>query len=122
MILPQILGNIPCRRRRKYQQGIENQKTHPGDGESNEGQVWEAAMFAAAKKVTNLVWLIDWNKKQLDGYVNDVMDFYISLGEQIPWEYSGNVMMYTPVAIKNPKKRSIFSFMVNFFKEKFTKS
>lgn len=45
-----------------------------GDGESNEGQVWEAAMFTAAKKVTNLVWLIDWNKKQLDGYVNDIMD------------------------------------------------
>jgi len=45
-----------------------------GDGELNEGQVWEAAMFAAAKKVTNLVWLIDWNKKQLDGYTCDVLD------------------------------------------------
>lgn len=54
-------------------------------------------------------------------FLNDVMDFYVSIGEQLPWEYSGNVMMYTPVAIKNPKKRSIFSFMVNFFKEKFTK-
>ena len=54
-------------------------------------------------------------------FLNDVMDFYISIGEQLPWEYSGNVMMYTPVAIKNPKKRSIFSLMVNFFKEKFTK-
>lgn len=45
-----------------------------GDGEINEGQVWEAAMFAAAKKVTNLVWLIDNNRKQLDGYTLDVMD------------------------------------------------
>ena len=54
-------------------------------------------------------------------FLNDVMDFYVSIGEQLPWEYSGNVMMYTPVAIKNPKKRSIFSFMVNFLKEKFTK-
>lgn len=45
-----------------------------GDGESDEGQVWEAAMFTAAKKLTNLVWLIDWNKKQLDGYVKDVLD------------------------------------------------
>ena len=45
-----------------------------GDGESNEGQVWEAAMFTAAKKLTNLVWLIDWNKKQLDGYVKDILD------------------------------------------------
>lgn len=45
-----------------------------GDGESNEGQVWEAAMFTAAKKVTNLVWLIDNNKKQLDGYTKDILD------------------------------------------------
>ena len=45
-----------------------------GDGELNEGQVWEAAMFTAAKKITNLVWLVDWNKKQLDGYTRDVLD------------------------------------------------
>ena len=38
-----------------------------GDGELNEGQVWEAAMFAAARKVNNLIWFIDDNKKQLDG-------------------------------------------------------
>ncbi|MBQ4417395.1 MAG: transketolase [Lachnospiraceae bacterium] len=44
-----------------------------GDGESNEGQVWEAAMFTAAKHVTNLVWLVDDNKKQLDGYTNDIL-------------------------------------------------
>ena len=45
-----------------------------GDGEAEEGQVWEAAMFTAAKKLTNLVWIIDWNKKQLDGYVKDIND------------------------------------------------
>ena len=45
-----------------------------GDGEINEGQVWEAAMFTAAKKVTNLVWLIDNNKKQLDGYTEDILN------------------------------------------------
>lgn len=45
-----------------------------GDGEANEGQVWEAAMFTAAKKLTNLVWLIDWNKKQLDGFVSDILE------------------------------------------------
>ena len=43
-----------------------------GDGESNEGQCWEAFAFAAAKKVGNLVVFIDWNKKQLDGYCEDV--------------------------------------------------
>ncbi|HWR23742.1 MAG TPA: transketolase [Feifaniaceae bacterium] len=38
-----------------------------GDGELDEGQVWEAAAFAAARKIDNLVWFIDDNKKQLDG-------------------------------------------------------
>ena len=43
-----------------------------GDGESNEGQVWEAFAFAAAKKLGNLVVLLDWNKRQLDGWTKDV--------------------------------------------------
>ncbi|HBR02833.1 MAG TPA: transketolase [Ruminiclostridium sp.] len=47
-----------------------------GDGEINEGQAWEAAMFTAAKKVNNLVWLIDNNKKQLDGYTKDILDTF----------------------------------------------
>lgn len=47
-----------------------------GDGESNEGQVWEAAMFTAGKKLTNLIWLIDDNKKQLDGYTDDVLPLF----------------------------------------------
>ena len=44
-----------------------------GDGESNEGQVWEAFAFAAAKKLGNLVVLLDWNKRQLDGWTKDVL-------------------------------------------------
>jgi len=43
-----------------------------GDGESNEGQVWEAFAFAAAKKLDNLVVLLDWNKRQLDGWTEEV--------------------------------------------------
>ena len=43
-----------------------------GDGESNEGQVWEALAFASAKKLSNLVVLLDWNKRQLDGWTEDV--------------------------------------------------
>lgn len=43
-----------------------------GDGESNEGQVWEALAFASAKKLSNLVVLLDWNKRQLDGWTKDV--------------------------------------------------
>lgn len=45
-----------------------------GDGEMNEGQVWEAAMFAAAKHVNNLFWLLDVNGKQLDGPTAEIMD------------------------------------------------
>lgn len=44
-----------------------------GDGECDEGQVWEAAMFAAAKKLDNLYLFVDNNKKQLDGPVDDVL-------------------------------------------------
>lgn len=44
-----------------------------GDGESDEGQVWEAMAFAAAKKLDNLVVLLDWNKRQLDGWTENVL-------------------------------------------------
>ena len=44
-----------------------------GDGELNEGQAWEAAMFTAGKKITNLTWIIDDNKKQLDGWTADII-------------------------------------------------
>ena len=45
-----------------------------GDGELEEGQIWEAAMFAAAKKVDNLIATIDYNDKQIDGPVHQVLD------------------------------------------------
>ena len=44
-----------------------------GDGEIDEGQCWEAAMFTAGKKLTNLVWIVDENKKQLDGPTEEIM-------------------------------------------------
>ncbi|MBP3369952.1 MAG: transketolase [Clostridia bacterium] len=45
-----------------------------GDGESEEGQVWEAAMFAAHYKLDNLCVIIDWNGLQIDGSVEEVMN------------------------------------------------
>ncbi len=45
-----------------------------GDGELEEGQIWEAAMFAAAKKVDNLIATVDYNDKQIDGPVHKVLD------------------------------------------------
>lgn len=43
-----------------------------GDGECEEGQVWEAAMFAAHHKVDNLIAMVDWNGQQIDGRIDDV--------------------------------------------------
>lgn len=43
-----------------------------GDGESQEGQIWEAAMLAGSKKLDNFIAFTDYNKMQLDGYIEDV--------------------------------------------------
>ncbi len=45
-----------------------------GDGESEEGQVWEAAMFAAHYNLDNLCVFVDFNGLQIDGAISDVMD------------------------------------------------
>ena len=45
-----------------------------GDGELDEGQVWEAIMFAAHHKVDNLISTVDWNHQQIDGTIEKVMD------------------------------------------------
>ena len=47
-----------------------------GDGEIEEGQVWEAAMYAAAKKLDNLVAFVDNNNLQIDGEISDVCSPY----------------------------------------------
>ena len=44
-----------------------------GDGESNEGQIWEAALFAGHHKLDNLVAITDYNKLQIDGFTNDLL-------------------------------------------------
>jgi transketolase len=44
-----------------------------GDGELQEGQIWEAAMYASAKKIDNLIATIDFNGRQIDGDVEDVL-------------------------------------------------
>ncbi len=68
-----------------------------GDGEQEEGQVWEAAMYAPAKNVDNLVAIIDYNKKQIDGSTDDVMNLgdlkakYEAFGWKV-YECNGNDM------------------------------
>ena len=57
-----------------------------GDGESEEGQVWEAALMAAHHKASNLVAMTDWNLQQLDGSVENIA----SLGDlRKKWEAFG---------------------------------
>lgn len=57
-----------------------------GDGELQEGQIWEAAMYAAAHKVDNLIATIDYNGRQIDGDVDDVL----SLGNLVQkWQAFG---------------------------------
>ena len=57
-----------------------------GDGELQEGQVWEAVMFAAHNKVDNLIAIVDWNGQQIDGSNDEVL----SLGDLVgKWETFG---------------------------------
>ncbi|HNR20073.1 MAG TPA: transketolase [Bacteroidia bacterium] len=57
-----------------------------GDGELQEGQIWEAAMFAAANKVDNLISTVDCNGQQIDGSTNEVLP----LGDlRAKWESFG---------------------------------
>lgn len=44
-----------------------------GDGELQEGQIWEAVMYASAKKVDNYIAAVDYNQKQIDGSLDDVL-------------------------------------------------
>jgi transketolase len=57
-----------------------------GDGELQEGQIWEAAMYAAANKVDNIIATIDYNGRQIDGDVEVVL----SLGNlELKWQAFG---------------------------------
>jgi transketolase len=57
-----------------------------GDGELQEGQIWEAAMYAAANKVDNIIAIVDYNSQQIDGPVEEVL----SLGNlTAKWEAFG---------------------------------
>jgi transketolase len=57
-----------------------------GDGEQQEGQIWEASMFAAHNKVDNLIATIDYNGQQIDGPVNKILNL---LDLKAKWEAFG---------------------------------
>jgi transketolase len=79
-----------------------------GDGEQQEGQVWEAAMYAAHNKVDNVIATIDYNGQQIDGPVDKVLSL-IDLKakwEAFGWtvlEFNGNNMEQTVAAIDKAK-------------------
>jgi transketolase len=80
-----------------------------GDGELQEGQIWEAALFAPAKKVDNLICTIDYNGQQIDGSTEQVL----SLGnlnkkfEAFGWEVltieDGNNMAQVVTGLEKAK-------------------
>lgn len=80
-----------------------------GDGESQEGQIWEASMFAAHEKLDNLIVMLDYNKLQLCGYTEDVMSIHDPAKK---WEsfgfyvqsIDGNDINAVDVAITNAKQ------------------
>ena len=80
-----------------------------GDGESQEGQVWEAAMFAASKCLGNLVGFTDYNKLQIDGtvaQVNDIAplaDKWAAFGWNVIDVADGNDVEQVSAAVKQAK-------------------
>lgn len=82
-----------------------------GDGELQEGQIWEAAMFAPHKKVDNLISVVDYNGQQIDGPTEEVM----SLGnlrakfEAFGWEVmemNGNDLQDTVKGLELAKSKA----------------
>jgi transketolase len=82
-----------------------------GDGELQEGQIWEAAMFAASKKVDNLISTVDYNGRQIDGDVDDVLSLgdlkakWIAFGWYV-METEGNDMAALLATLNDAKGRS----------------
>lgn len=79
-----------------------------GDGEMQEGQIWEAAMFAPAKKIDNLIAVVDCNDKQIDGSVCEVLNLgnIKAKWEAFGWmvlEASGNNMSQLNISMNMAK-------------------
>lgn len=83
-----------------------------GDGEQEEGQIWEAAMFAAHWKVDNLIATIDLNRQQIDGATKDIMDLidlrakYESFGWAVNDIFQGNDMKSVLEGLETAKNLS----------------
>jgi len=92
-----------------------------GDGELDEGQIWEALLFAAAKKVDNLIITVDRNHAQIDGTTEQVCDLgdlhakFTAFGFEV-LEMKGNVMedvvfTLTEAQLKTKKGKPVIIIM-----------
>lgn len=83
-----------------------------GDGELQEGQVWEALMYAAHNKVDNLIATIDYNNRQIDGDVDDVLslgNLYAKLeafGWRVLQEKNGNDLEAVTAILEKAKSET----------------
>lgn len=83
-----------------------------GDGEQEEGQIWEAAMYAAHWKVDNLIATIDLNRQQIDGPTEEIMNLidlqakYESFGWEVVHTKNGNDMKSVVEGLEKAKSLS----------------
>lgn len=83
-----------------------------GDGELQEGQIWEAAMYASAKKVDNLICAVDLNGQQIDGSTDEVMNMgsleakFTAFGFDVLIEKQGNDIASVVNALNEAKSRT----------------
>ena len=80
-----------------------------GDGESQEGQIWEAAMLAASHRLDNLIAFTDYNKMQIDGYIEQINGLHPldKKWESFGWHVQsvdGHEVEQIVYAIETPKK------------------
>ena len=82
-----------------------------GDGELQEGQIWEAAMYASAKKIDNLICTVDLNGQQIDGSTDEVLNMgsleakFLAFGFEVIIEKEGNSMEKVLATLKDAKSR-----------------
>ena len=83
-----------------------------GDGELQEGQIWEAAMYASAKKVDNLICTVDLNGQQIDGSTDEVLNMgsldakFTAFGFDVLVEKEGNNLTKVIEALAEAKSRT----------------
>ncbi len=83
-----------------------------GDGELQEGQIWEAALFAPHHKVDNLIVTVDWNGQQIDGPTDEVMNLgdlpakFKAFGWEVMQLENGNDMQAVVDTLKEARSRT----------------